>query len=129
MLGPWLEAAKALATNEEEARLYEFNARNQITLWGPDGQILDYGGKQWSGLMEDYYIPRWKMFFKHLEASIINGRKFNKERFIHDFLVRIGKPFGSSTKLYPIDAKGNPVKIASELFRKWSQVIKIVSFI
>ena len=58
MLGPWFEAAKALATNEEEARLYEFNACNQITLWGPDGQILDYGGKQWAGMMEDYYIPR-----------------------------------------------------------------------
>ena len=56
MLGPWLEASKSLASNEEESKLYEFNARNQITLWGPDGQILDYGGKQWSGLMKDYYI-------------------------------------------------------------------------
>ena len=143
LLGPWLESAKALATNEEDKKNYEFNARNQITLWGPEGEILDYAGKQWSGekknfytmqnffclgLFSDYYIPRWKMFFKHLEASIINGRKFNKERFIHDFLVRIGKPFGSSTKLYPTNAKGNPVKIASELFRKWSQVIKIISF-
>jgi hypothetical protein len=30
----------------KEARNYEFNARNQITLWGPDGQILDYGGEE-----------------------------------------------------------------------------------
>ena len=44
LLGPWLESAKALATNCQERKLYEFNARNQITLWGPDGQILDYGG-------------------------------------------------------------------------------------
>ena len=29
---------------EEEKLNYEFNARNQITLWGPDGQILDYAG-------------------------------------------------------------------------------------
>ena len=46
MLGPWLESARALATNNQERKLYEFNARNQITLWGPDGQILDYGGYQ-----------------------------------------------------------------------------------
>ena len=46
LLGPWLESAKALATNQQERKLYEFNARNQITLWGPDGQILDYGGYQ-----------------------------------------------------------------------------------
>ena len=67
--------SKALATSDAESRLYEFNARNQITLWGPDGgsifldivsfcnfsllgQILDYAGKQWSGMVSDYYIPR-----------------------------------------------------------------------
>ena len=44
LLGPWLESAKALAANDVEAKLYEFNARNQITLWGPEGEILDYAG-------------------------------------------------------------------------------------
>ena len=54
LLGPWLEAAKvtnlkapskiiqALATTDAESRLYEFNARNQITLWGPDGDLFAY---------------------------------------------------------------------------------------
>ena len=46
MLGPWLQSAKNLATTAQEKRNYEFNARNQITLWGPDGQILDYAGNQ-----------------------------------------------------------------------------------
>ena len=49
LLGPWLESAKSLSTNEEDKKNYEFNARNQITLWGPEGEILDYAGKQWSG--------------------------------------------------------------------------------
>ena len=44
MLGPWLESAKATGTVHEEIANFEFNARNQITLWGPDGQILDYAG-------------------------------------------------------------------------------------
>ena len=30
MLGPWLEMAKALGTNEAEKTLYEYNARNQV---------------------------------------------------------------------------------------------------
>ena len=62
------------------------------------------------------------MFFKHLEASLINGRKFNKNRFIHEFLERIGKPFGTSTKLQPTKPEGNPVELASELYRKWYHV-------
>ena len=51
LLGPWLESAKAMATDSQERKLYEFNARNQITLWGPDGQILDYGG--WKKLKDN----------------------------------------------------------------------------
>ena len=27
----------------------EFNARNQITLWGPNGEINDYARKEWGG--------------------------------------------------------------------------------
>ena len=32
--------------------------QKQITLWGPDGNILDYAAKQWSGLIRAYYLPR-----------------------------------------------------------------------
>jgi hypothetical protein len=36
----------------EEKKLYEFNARMQITLWSPptDPALHDYAWKQWSGL-------------------------------------------------------------------------------
>ena len=40
----YLESAKKLGRTGVEKRNYEMNARNQITLWGPDGQILDYAG-------------------------------------------------------------------------------------
>lgn len=33
LLGKWIESAKSLATNELEELLYEYNARNQITIW------------------------------------------------------------------------------------------------
>lgn len=49
LLGPWLESAKAAASSDEEKKQFEYNARNQITLWGPKGQIMDYANKQWSG--------------------------------------------------------------------------------
>ena len=34
----------------QEKQLYEYNARNQITLWGPRGEIIDYANKQWAGM-------------------------------------------------------------------------------
>ena len=30
MLGPWLESAKSLGANDEQKKLLEFNARNQV---------------------------------------------------------------------------------------------------
>ena len=42
LLGVWLENAKNMSTSDEERRLYEYNARNQITLWGPDGNVCAY---------------------------------------------------------------------------------------
>jgi len=39
LLGVWLENAKNMSTSDRERRLYEYNARNQITLWGPDGNV------------------------------------------------------------------------------------------
>lgn len=46
----------------KEADFYKYSARNQITLWGPTGQVSDYASKQWAGLIKSYYVPRWEMF-------------------------------------------------------------------
>ena len=66
----WLESAKMITQNPEEKSLYEFNACNQVTLWGPDGQILDYAAKQWSGLISQYYGKRWELFFDTLALNL-----------------------------------------------------------
>jgi len=68
LLGKWISAAKAAAADRRSSSaLAEYNARNQITLWGPWGNILDYAAKQWSGLVSFYYLPRWRLFFRLLE--------------------------------------------------------------
>lgn len=72
-LAPWLAAARALAppstaNSSEIADFYAYTARNQITLWGPSGQINDYASKSWGGLVGDYYLPRWLVFLEYLEG-------------------------------------------------------------
>lgn len=70
-LAPWIASARALAPSNSTnastiADFYEYNARNQITQWGPDGEINDYGSKSWGGLVGDYYLPRWLVFLAYL---------------------------------------------------------------
>ncbi|KAF2684573.1 glycoside hydrolase family 89 protein [Lentithecium fluviatile CBS 122367] len=73
-LTPWLLSARALApphtpiTPIAIADLYEYNARNQITQWGPGGEINDYASKSWGGLVGDYYLPRWQAFLGYLAS-------------------------------------------------------------
>ena len=39
LLGTWLRDARRNGVTEEEKGLMEYNARNQITLWGPTGEV------------------------------------------------------------------------------------------
>lgn len=81
-LAAWISSARAWAlpstnasspTNQssvsQTTALYEYNARNLITLWGPTGQINDYSSRQWGGLISSYYIPRWSLFVDGLLSS------------------------------------------------------------
>jgi alpha-N-acetylglucosaminidase len=70
-LGHWTEAAIACGTTPEEKKLYEWNARVQITTWGnrycaDTGGLRDYAHKEWQGLLKDFYYTRWETYFNAL---------------------------------------------------------------
>jgi len=58
LLGQWLADAQSWAQTPFERDLNQFNALNQLTLWGPNGEINDYAAKEWSGLVKSYYLER-----------------------------------------------------------------------
>ena len=99
--------------------MFEFNARNQITLWGPSGQIMDYAAKQWSGLVKDYYSPRWDMFFGVLQKKLKTGQKFDEAEFRKEFIDKIGRPFTKDKRDYPVKAIGDTIQVAKKLYKKW----------
>lgn len=68
-LATWLNDAKSQTTNSTLAQSYEYSARNQITLWGPTGEINDYASKAWGGLVAGYYAPRWEIFLAYLNGT------------------------------------------------------------
>lgn len=106
LLGNFLEGAKALAKTDDERIQYEFNARNQITLWGPDGEILDYATKQWNGIFKDYYLPRWSLFFLQLSDSLQNNATFHQWKFQEDVFEKVEYPFNVDKKVYSTQPKG-----------------------
>ena len=57
----WTNFAKKSARNPEQEKQYMSNARRIVTTWGAG--VEDYSARIWSGLVRDYYLPRWEHFF------------------------------------------------------------------
>lgn len=73
-LSTWIAAAKGWAHGNQSYTSYlEYQARNQITLWGPNGEITDYASKQWGGLVASYYAPRWRLFVEYLKTTPVSS--------------------------------------------------------
>lgn len=118
LLGNWLNGAKALATNDQESRLYEFNARNQVTLWGPDANIEDYANKMWGGLVENYYKPRWELFVSFLVDAISRGTPFESQKF-KAALFDKETQWTHDTNSFPSKPVGDTLSIAKMLHGKY----------
>ena len=98
LLANWISAARSWADgNTSYAAFLEYNARNQITLWGPTGDILnDYASKQWGGLVGGYYVPRWEAFVNYLVGTKENGSVYNATA-VANIMVEIGERWDAQT--------------------------------
>ena len=120
LLGRWINKAKKIAPNSYQ-NLFEFNARNLITLWGPDGNINDYAAKSWAGLYIDYYYQRWKLFIDQVIDSIKSGSEFNIDKFKTDAL-NFGRNWQYKNNTYSEEPEGITSFIAKELYNKYKRV-------
>ncbi len=63
----WIDFARSHATSPEEAAYYEKNAKRIVTVWGPP--VNDYSARIWSGLVRDFYKPRYDAYFNSLKSG------------------------------------------------------------
>lgn len=118
LFGHWIADARASIPNTSPPNVVdnaEFNARNQITMWGPDENIEDYASKEWAGLVKDYYKKRWALFTGLVNTAVIDGAKFNQSAY-ESARYQLEKSFSFTIKSYPTAPVGNPVDISHQLF-------------
>jgi alpha-N-acetylglucosaminidase len=119
MLGPWVEAARKWGTAEKDKALYEMNAKDLITLWGDENCPLnEYACRQWSGLLNDFYKPRWQQFFAQVSIALAVGKDIEMEKFIKK-IKRWEWKWVNARKDYPITASGNAVEVVQQLYKKY----------
>lgn len=96
LLGTWLAEARGTASSRQEADRFEFDARSLVTVWGTqDSGLHDYSGRHWSGLLTDFYLPRWQIWARWLG----DGAKDMDE--LHTRIINHEEDWRTDTTPYP----------------------------
>jgi alpha-N-acetylglucosaminidase len=119
LLGVWTTRATNLGLSNETL-LYLYNAKNQITLWGPDAQICDYAAKAWSGLYSSYYHRRWEAMIQSLLAFSEGTSTYWNSYQFEQQLLAVEKQWCSNGTAFPSapTAGLSPIAIAQQLIDK-----------
>lgn len=115
MVGRWIKQARSLGWNASESDHYEWNARVQITTWGnrdaaERGGLREYAHKEWSGVLRDFYYPRWKAYFDAL-AETLDGKPMREIDF-----YSMDEKWTLQHNAYPSEAQGDPVEYSQTAF-------------
>lgn len=139
----WVQDARAMEGTEADKNLYAFNAACQITQWGHNHnrpRIYEYAWKEWSGLIRDYYLPRWQRFHGALLKSLEEGTQWQNEDEIK--VKDWGRPGLRTTPFldaladwedawiasghagYAPYREGDPVAESKRILAKWGALIR-----
>ena len=121
LLGHWIADARASVPSTSPTEAVdnaEFNARNQISMWGPDQNVEDYAGKEWAGLVKDYHLERWALFTDLVNKAVLEGKTFNRDHY-ESKRFTLEQKFSYTIKSYPTTPKGNLLNIAKDTVDKY----------
>ena len=119
MLGPWLTSARSWGKTEAEKNLYEQNARDLITLWGDANSPLhEYANRQWSGLLNEFYRPRWEQFFGKLNESLETGKEPDLKQF-DEHIRQWEWQWVNKHNTFTTAPSGNSIQLAKSMHQKY----------
>ena len=123
LFGHWLSEARqsaASGTSDDVLNLIEFNARNQITQWGPNGNQQDYAAKEWAGLIGSYYKQRWEMYVAWISNAMDKGISLN-ETYLAESLTMFENGWSYQTESYPVTTTGDSLELTSKYLQKYTR--------
>lgn len=134
----WITDARSWGETDDEKNLYEKDATALVTIWGGTGEplIFDYSWREWSGLIEGFYMKRWKMFYEAMLGYLERNEEYKEE----GLPLKYGRETFRANELYsrmadwelnfvstprkariPI-TQGDEIEIAKKLFQKYEKL-------
>jgi alpha-N-acetylglucosaminidase len=124
LLGKWIHDARSWGKTDEEKNLYEFNARDLVTLWGDkNSELHEYSNRQWSGLLKGFYRHRWQKFFDHISSAMSNRSVPDLVQFEASLKDWEWQWVNDRSAYYPFEPSGDPIEISKYIFEKYRNKI------
>jgi alpha-N-acetylglucosaminidase len=115
-LESWIDHARKWGQTKAESDYYEADAKRQITMWGNSGTsvLFEYASKVWSGMIRDYYLPRWMNFAGALKDGSTSNFDQWEESWITTPGLRTKAPIVSDVLSYARNLYNTAGKYALE---------------
>ena len=113
LFGRWTAGNRSWGADEAERDHYKYDVRSLLTTWGPVPQaerpssLHDYANREWAGLLEEFYAPRWARYFASLDRALVSGAA---PQAIDWYAVEDG--WAHRTTAHPTEPSGDPYALA-----------------
>lgn len=121
LLGKWLTDATRWGHAEAEKAQMEWNARRVITLWGGGTAINDYARKEWSGMLDGFYLKRWEPYLAEHGRALRAGTKVDEEAS-YARLRQWMLAWSDQHTPFPDTPSGDSVAISKKLAEQYADV-------
>lgn len=118
LLGRWLSDARRWGKNPDEQDRLEWNARRVITMWGQQSLIRDYSRREWSGMLNGFYLKRWDKFFVALASTLAAEGSFDPAAFDRE-LQDWERRWADQHEKYPVRPRGDSLTVSRRLWTKY----------
>jgi len=123
LLGCWLEDAKRWGMTDAERARFEWNARRVLTQWGQTAALDDYARKEWSGMLNGYYLKRWELFLRDFGESLRNNTPFDDKAF-EAKVRKWTAAWSDQRETYPTQPQGDSIAAAKRLWAKYENQLR-----
>ncbi len=125
LLGRWIGDARRCGATAGESDLYEKNARDLITLWGDkESGLHEYACRQWSGLIKDFYKPRWEQYFVYLRQKMERGDRMEETSFQQAIKDWEWKWVNTTGSTYSEQPTGDALSVVRRLYTKYAKLVQ-----
>jgi alpha-N-acetylglucosaminidase len=76
----------------------------------------------WSGLITDFYLPRWQKFIKELKKSVDNKKPFD-EKVTNQTILKWEDDWTNKRNLFPVKPKGDYLEVSHKMWNKYEKLL------